>query len=172
MSQLLDAMMPTKYRWQSQAARLLSYHIAFTVVYLPGWVIGSIIIARGVFANTNVAIVLIYFILSGIALASLSILGASFFNRSQLSGVVTTIAYILLAILAQTLTSPSTATVTALSLLFVCFSDNLPSPQKDNHQSQLLWKSQSARVCHPSCVLYPLPGTFFLGKIAVNHLVL
>ncbi|KAI1211292.1 P-loop containing nucleoside triphosphate hydrolase protein [Annulohypoxylon truncatum] len=118
MSQLLDAMMPTKYRWQAQVARLLSYHIAFTVVYLPGWVIGSIIIARGVWANTSVAIVLIYFILAGLALASLSILGAAFFKRSQLSGVVTVIAYILLAILAQTLTSPSTATVTALSLLF------------------------------------------------------
>ncbi|KAI2468356.1 P-loop containing nucleoside triphosphate hydrolase protein [Annulohypoxylon bovei var. microspora] len=118
MSQLLDAMMPTKYRWQAQVARLLSYHIAFTIVYLPGWVIGSVIIARGVWANTSVAIVLIYFILTGLALASLSILGAAFFKRSQLSGVVTVIAYILLAILAQTLTSPSTATVTALSLLF------------------------------------------------------
>ncbi|KAI1777113.1 P-loop containing nucleoside triphosphate hydrolase protein [Hypoxylon cercidicola] len=118
MSQLLDAMMPTKYRWQAQVARLLSYHIAFTLVYLPGWVVGSLIIARGVWANTSVAIVLLYFILCGLALASLSILGAAFFNRSQLSGVVTTIAYILLAILAQTLTSPSTATVTTLSLLF------------------------------------------------------
>ncbi|OTA92864.1 hypothetical protein M434DRAFT_396142 [Hypoxylon sp. CO27-5] len=118
MSQLLDAMMPTKYRWQAQVARLLSYHIAFTLVYLPGWVVGSIIIARGVWADTSVAIVLIYFILTGLALTSLSILGAAFFKRSQLSGVVTVIAYILLAILAQTLTSPSTATVTALSLLF------------------------------------------------------
>ncbi|OTB09542.1 hypothetical protein M426DRAFT_316092 [Hypoxylon sp. CI-4A] len=118
MSELLDAMMPTTYRWQAQVARLLSYHIAFVIVYLPGWVVGSIIIARGVWANTNVAIVLIFFILTGLALASLSILGASFFRKSQLSGVVSTIAYILLAILAQTLTSPSTATVTALSLLF------------------------------------------------------
>ncbi|KAI1380361.1 P-loop containing nucleoside triphosphate hydrolase protein [Hypoxylon crocopeplum] len=118
MSQLLDAMMPTKYRWQAQVARLLSYHIAFTMIYLPGWVVGSIIIGRGVWANTSVAIVLIYFILSGLALTSLSILGAAFFKKSQLSGVVTTIAYILLAILAQTLTSPSTATVTILSLLF------------------------------------------------------
>ncbi|KAI1662166.1 P-loop containing nucleoside triphosphate hydrolase protein [Daldinia decipiens] len=118
MSQLLDAMMPTKYRWEPQVARLLSYHIAFTAVYLPGWVVGSIIIARGVWADTSVAIVLLYFILIGLALASLSILGGAFFNKSQLSGVVTTIAYILLAILAQTLTSPSTATVAVLSLLF------------------------------------------------------
>ncbi len=118
MSQLLDAMMPTKYPWQAQVARLLSHHLSFTVVYLPGWVIGSIIVARGVWAHTNVAIVLIYFILAGLAFTSLSILGAAFFKKAQLSGVVTTIIYILLAILAQTLTSPSTATVTALSLLF------------------------------------------------------
>ncbi|CAJ2505326.1 Uu.00g127200.m01.CDS01 [Anthostomella pinea] len=118
MSQLLDAMMPMKHRWQPQVARLWSYHIAFTMIYLPGWVIGSIIIARGVWANTSVAIVLIYFILAGLALTSLSILGAAFFKRSQLSGVVSTIVYLLLAILAQTLTSPNTATVAVLSLLF------------------------------------------------------
>ncbi|KAI8626486.1 ABC transporter [Xylariaceae sp. FL1651] len=118
MSQLLDAMMPTKYLWQAQVARLWSHHIAFTIVYLPGWVIGSIIVARGVWAHTNVAIVLIYFILAGLAFTSLSILGAAFFKKSQLSGVVTTIIYILLAILAQTLTSPGTGTVAVLSLLF------------------------------------------------------
>ncbi|KAI1499526.1 hypothetical protein F5X99DRAFT_389741 [Biscogniauxia marginata] len=118
MSQLLDAMMPTKYLWQPQAARLLSHHIAFSIVYLPGWVVSSLIIGRGVWANTNVAIVLFYFILAGLALTSLSILGAAFFKKSQLSGVVSTIVYLLLAILAQTLTSPNTPTVTVLSLLF------------------------------------------------------
>ncbi|KAI2628282.1 hypothetical protein GGS21DRAFT_545794 [Xylaria nigripes] len=118
MSQLLDAMMPTKYLWQAQLARLVSHHLAFTIVYLPGWVIGSIIIARGVWAHTSVGIVLIYFVLAGLAFTSLSILGAAFFRRAQLSGVVTVIIYILLAILAQTLTSPRTATVAVLSLLF------------------------------------------------------
>ncbi|KAL7622242.1 hypothetical protein AAE478_007746 [Parahypoxylon ruwenzoriense] len=118
MSQLLDAMMPTKYRWQAQVARLLSYHISFSVVYLPGWIVGAIIIGRGVWADTNIGIVIVYFILAGLALASLSILGAAFFKKSQLSGVVSVIAYILLAILAQTLTSPRTGTVAALSLLF------------------------------------------------------
>ncbi|KAH9907489.1 P-loop containing nucleoside triphosphate hydrolase protein [Xylariomycetidae sp. FL2044] len=118
MSQLLDAMMPTKYLWQAQVARLFSYHLAFTIVYIPGWVIGSIIVGRGVWASSNVAIVLIYYILAGLAFTSLSIFGAAFFKRSQLSGVVSTIAYILLAILAQSLTSPNTATVVVLSLLF------------------------------------------------------
>ena len=118
MSQLLDAMLPTKHRWQPQVARLLSYHAAFSIVYLPGWVIGALIIWAGVFKDSNAAIIIIYFILVGLALASLSILGASFFKKSQLSGIVGVLAYLLLAILAQVLNSPNTATVAVLSFLF------------------------------------------------------
>ncbi|KAI1846046.1 hypothetical protein JX265_000970 [Neoarthrinium moseri] len=118
MAQLLDAMMPTRHRWHAQASRLLSYHIAFTLVYLPGWVISSLIIGRGVFATTNVGMILIYFILCGLALSSLSILGAAFFHKAQLSGVVCTIVYCVLGVLAQSLTSPNNGTVAILSLLF------------------------------------------------------
>ncbi|RYO89415.1 hypothetical protein DL764_008583 [Monosporascus ibericus] len=118
MSQLLDAMLPTKYGWQPQVVRLLSHHIAFTLVYLPGWVIGSLIVWVGVFANSNPGILIVHFVLSGFALSSLSILGAAFFKKSQLSGIMSVIAYLLLAILAQALTSPNTATVAVLSLLF------------------------------------------------------
>ncbi|KAK8097945.1 ABC transporter [Apiospora kogelbergensis] len=118
MSQLIDAMMPTKRLWEAQVARLLSHHIAFTVVYLPGWVIASIIIGRGVFASSNIGVLIVHFLLSGLALASLSIFGSAFFKKSQLSGVVSTIAYILLAILAQALTAPNSAVVIVLSFLF------------------------------------------------------
>ncbi|KAH7027902.1 uncharacterized protein B0I36DRAFT_328176 [Microdochium trichocladiopsis] len=118
MSQLIDAMVPTRYLWQPQVIRFLSHHIAFTIVYLPGWVISSLIVARGVFAHSNVAVVIILFILTGLSFASMSILGASFFHKSQLSGVVSIIAYLLLGILAQSLTAPGTGTVAVLSLLF------------------------------------------------------
>ncbi|KAK8053867.1 hypothetical protein PG996_013168 [Apiospora saccharicola] len=118
MSQLLDAMMPTKHLWEAQVARLLSHHIAFTAVYFPGWIIAAIIIGRGVFASSNVGLLIVHFLLSGLALASLSIFGSAFFKKSQLSGVVSTIAYILMAILAQALTAPSTGVVIVLSLLF------------------------------------------------------
>lgn len=118
MSTLIDAMMPTSRPWHAQAARLLSYHISFSVVYAPGWIIGSIILGRGVFAHTNLGIVLIYHILTGLALSSMSVFGAAFFRRSQLSGVSVTIVYILLAIIAQTLTRPKTAVVAVLSILF------------------------------------------------------
>jgi ATP-binding cassette subfamily A (ABC1) protein 3 len=118
MSTLIEAMMPTSRPWHAQVARLLSYHVSFSLVYAPGWIIGSIILGRGVFAHTNLGIVLIYHILTGLALSSMSIFGAAFFRKSQLSGVCVTIAYILLAIIAQTLTRPRSAPVVVLSLLF------------------------------------------------------
>ncbi|KAK0709437.1 hypothetical protein B0T26DRAFT_652353 [Lasiosphaeria miniovina] len=118
MSTLLDAMMVVKHRWQAQASRLWSYHVAFSVLYLPGWLIGSLILWRGVFAHTSFLVVLLYHILAGLALASMSIFGASFFKKSQLSGVSITIIYLILAILAQSLTAPKTGAVAILSLLF------------------------------------------------------
>ncbi|KAK3682592.1 P-loop containing nucleoside triphosphate hydrolase protein [Podospora appendiculata] len=118
MSTLIEAMMYTRTGWEAQAARLLSYHLSFSMLYLPGWVVGSLILWRGVFAHSNAALVLIYHILSGCALASMSIFGSAFFKRSQLSGVTVTIVFLVLAIIAQTVSWPKTATVAILSLLF------------------------------------------------------
>ncbi|KAJ9151144.1 p-loop containing nucleoside triphosphate hydrolase protein [Pleurostoma richardsiae] len=118
MSTLVEAMMPTRRSWEAQVARLLSYHVSFTLLYLPGWIIGSIILRSAVFSHTNMGIVLVYHILAGLALTSMTILGASIFKRSQLSGVTVTIAFILLAIIAQVITSPNSAAVAVLSVLF------------------------------------------------------
>lgn len=118
MSTLIESMMATKSRWQPQAARLLSYHLAFSLLYLPGIAISALILWSGVFAHTSAAVVFLYFILSGVAIGSMAIFGAAFFKKSQLSGVSITILYILLAIIAQTISWPKTGTVTALSLLF------------------------------------------------------
>ena len=119
MSTLIEAMMTTKRRWQAQAARLLSYHLAFSLVYAPGWVVAAIIIWRGVFPTTNGGIVIIFHILAGLALSSMSIFGASLFKKAQLSGVSITIIYIVLAVIAQILTAPKTGTVAVLSFLFM-----------------------------------------------------
>lgn len=179
MSQLIDAMMPTRYRWQAQAARLLSYHIAFTMIYIPGWVISSLIIARGVFASSNVAIILIYFILCGLSLTSLSILGAAFFKKSQLSGVSSTIVYCVLGILAQSLTSPNNATVAILSLLFapcnfVYFLTFVARFEKHSYPTDLVQSGPESPWTLPGIVLwvfliiqifaYPLIGAFLERK--------
>jgi len=39
MSQLIEAMMPNKQRWTPQLARLVSYHLAFDLMYCPSWIL-------------------------------------------------------------------------------------------------------------------------------------
>ncbi|CAK7568047.1 MAG: hypothetical protein SEPTF4163_006026 [Sporothrix epigloea] len=122
MSTLIDSMMVTSkggQRWgEAQVARLVSYHLSFVAMYLPGWLLGSAIVARSVFAHSNAAVIIVYHVLIGLALASMSLLGSSLFKRSQLSGVSVTLVYLLLAIIAQIITAPKTVAVTVLSLFF------------------------------------------------------
>lgn len=118
MIQLIDAMMPVKRRWLSQLARIISYHLAFDLLYVFGWVVGGIVIRANLFTNANIGLVIIYNLLSGFAMVSFSIFIASFFAKSQMSGVTALLATILLGILAQALTAPGTGTVIVLSLLF------------------------------------------------------
>ncbi|KAI4203599.1 MAG: hypothetical protein LQ350_001789 [Teloschistes chrysophthalmus] len=118
MTQLIEASMPNESRWQPQAARLLAVHVAFDLMFLPGWIAIALILSYGVFTKSSVAILLIYHILSGLALSSFSIFGASFFRKSQLSGISTTIISLLLAVLAQVIAKASTGAIAILSLLF------------------------------------------------------
>jgi ABC-type multidrug transport system ATPase subunit len=168
MSTLIEAMMATKSRWQPQAARILSYHLSFSVLYLPGWVISALILWSGVFAKTSGAVVLFYFILAGLALSSMAILGAAFFKKSQLSGVLITILFMLLAIIAQTISWPSTGAVVALSLLFTpCnftyFISLLARWEKEQWPTDL---TQS-----PPNSPWELPGIVFFIFLAVQIIV-
>jgi len=118
MAQLLDCMMPNSKRWQPQMARILGNHLAFDLLYGPGWIIMAIILSVGVFSKTSAAIVIIFNILSGLAMSSLSIFGAAFFKKAQLSGITSVIISLLLAIVAQVASKSGTASVAILSLLF------------------------------------------------------
>ncbi|KAG6009715.1 hypothetical protein E4U21_001463 [Claviceps maximensis] len=118
MSQLIDAMITVRRPWMAQAARLIAHHLSFSMLYAPAWIIGSVIIRYGVFPNTSTAIVLLFNLLAGLALASMSILFASFFRKAQLSGITALISILLLAILAQALTQPKLGPVVVLSVLF------------------------------------------------------
>jgi ATP-binding cassette subfamily A (ABC1) protein 3 len=55
MTQLIDAMMPVGSAWVSQASRLIAHHLSFSSVYLPAWIIASLIVRAGVWANTSVS---------------------------------------------------------------------------------------------------------------------
>ncbi|KAL2115959.1 hypothetical protein VTJ04DRAFT_10214 [Mycothermus thermophilus] len=148
MSTLVEAMMVTAKPWQPQVARILAYHFSFSLLYLPGWIISALILWRGVFANTSVLIIIAHFILSGLAFASMTIFGAAFFKKSQLSGITITIVLILLAIAAQIVTWPKTPTVVALSLLFTpC-----------NFTYFILFLAHWERERWPADLLNPPPG--------------
>lgn len=118
MTQLIEASMPNTRRWEPQAARLLANHLAFDLMFFPGWLIIALILSQGIFEKTSVALLIIYHILAGLAISSFSIFGASFFHKAQLSGISTTIIFLLLAVLAQVIGKASTGAVAILSLLF------------------------------------------------------
>ena len=100
--------------------RLSSYHFAFSLIYLPGWVAIGILFALAVFTKTSIVMVLIFHVLTGLSLSSFSIFGAAFFQKSQLSGVIVTISSLLLAVIAQ-FVDQSTAAGTHTFLLFLCY---------------------------------------------------
>ena len=111
-SQLIEAM------GGSNIARLVSYHIAFDIIYAPGWVVIGIILGS-VFANTSKGILIIHHILMGLSLSSWSLLGAAFFKKAQLSGITVTIVSLILGIIGQALHSNlSSGAIAILGLLF------------------------------------------------------
>ena len=118
MAQLLDSMMPNLRRWQPQMARIVGNHLAFDIIYGPGWIVMAIILSLSVFSKTSTAIVLIFNILAGLSMSSMSVLGAAFFHKAQLSGITSVIVSLLLAIISQVAYKAGTASVAILSLLF------------------------------------------------------
>lgn len=102
----------------SKASRLLSYHLAYSMIYLPSWIVMAFILYGGVFHRTSVAILLIYHILFGLNIAGWGIFLGSVFKRAQLSGISTTIVSIGLAIIAQVLNNSNAAAFAILGLLF------------------------------------------------------
>lgn len=117
MTQIIDASMPNKRRWEPQAARFFAGHIAFDILYLPGWICISMILAFSIFTKTSLAVVLVFHILIGFSLTSFSIFGAAFFHKAQLSGISTIIIAILFGVLAQFL-KPGTGAAAILGLIF------------------------------------------------------
>lgn len=117
MSQLIEAMMPNRQRWMPQAARLLSFHISFDILYLPSWIIMGVIVAGLNYTDSSTGMCVGYFIVSGLALSSWSIAFAALFRKAQLSGITVVIASIVLAIIIQVAPAPSTGAAYIATLL-------------------------------------------------------
>jgi ABC-type lipoprotein export system ATPase subunit len=119
MSDLIECMMPNTHRWEPQLARLVGHQIAFAITYIPPWIIMAIIARLGLFTHTSAGILIVGFILAGLAVISFSILGAAFFKRAQLSGITMMVLAIVLGIITQICSHRmSNATVGVLSFLF------------------------------------------------------
>jgi ATP-binding cassette subfamily A (ABC1) protein 3 len=118
MSQLIEAMMPNKRRWEPQAARILSMHFSFSVLYLPSWVIGAAIVSGLNYPDSPIGVLIGYYIMAGLALTSFSIAFASLFSKAQLSGITVTIVSIILAIIIQVVPPSSDGAVYIVSLIF------------------------------------------------------
>ncbi|KAF2865949.1 ABC transporter [Massariosphaeria phaeospora] len=118
MARLLDTMMPNRARWQPQAARIVSHHLAFDLLYAPGWIVGGAILGARCFPATSVVIPMIFHLLAGLSTTSLAVFAASFFRKAQLSGVIAIIAALLLGIIAQLVKNAGTGVVAVLSFIF------------------------------------------------------
>ncbi|PHH73257.1 hypothetical protein CDD80_3927 [Ophiocordyceps camponoti-rufipedis] len=143
MARLMDAMMPGGRPGAAQATRIVAHHLAYTALYAPAWIVAAFIIRYGIFIHTSIVMVVVLQLLAGLALVSMAILIASFFSRAQLSSSSATLATLILAILAQSLTSPRTTTVSVLSALFapcnyVYFVTLMARFERDNRPTSLL----------------------------------
>lgn len=118
MSALLDASGFSRYG--PQLLRLSSTYTAFVAVYALSWLLCGIIMAVVVFTRSSAAITIFYHLLNGLALCSFSLLGAVFFRKAQLSGIIVVVVAVVLALVPQLLAYnlQTYSLVLALSLIF------------------------------------------------------
>ncbi|KAK7063610.1 hypothetical protein R3P38DRAFT_2492098 [Favolaschia claudopus] len=83
------------------SARIASWHISYSLIYLPAWIIVSLVWRSQIWVETNVLLILVVHILFGLTLASWSFFIAAPFGKSpQLAAVASTFLSILFAIIA------------------------------------------------------------------------
>lgn len=111
-------MTPNRRQWHTQAARLIANHLAFDIVYLPGWIISGIILRALVFTKSSYGILIFLHVLAGLSLSGLSILAGSLFRKAQLSGITTIIVSLILAIIVQVAGPSSSGAIGLLTFLF------------------------------------------------------
>lgn len=101
-----------------KTARMLSYILSFTAMYILGWVVMSLNMWGGIFKKTSIAIIIIWHILTGLSLASWSLFWGAFFKKAQLSGITVTVGTLVLGIIAQVAKDSGTGAQAILSFLF------------------------------------------------------
>ncbi|CAI6329350.1 unnamed protein product [Periconia digitata] len=117
MSGLIDTMIPGGSNIRGRLVRQISTWLSFVAVYLPSWIVVGVVISTVVFPKTSQNVPLGVTITTGLALASFSLFGSSFFKKSQLSSSIMILIVVIFAILPQVLTSQTHGTAIILALL-------------------------------------------------------
>ncbi|KAJ6479217.1 hypothetical protein C8R47DRAFT_1019314, partial [Mycena vitilis] len=101
------------------SARITSWHLSYSLVYLPAWIIVALIWRSQIWVLTNVLLILIVHILLGLTLASWSFFLAAPFGKSpQLAAVSSTFLAILFAIVALILKQIPTGGAFIFTIIF------------------------------------------------------
>jgi ATP-binding cassette subfamily A (ABC1) protein 3 len=69
--------------------RILSNLASFALLYLPGWIVASVLMTQILFTRTSTILLIFLTILAGMALTCASHLCASFFRKGQMAGLYT-----------------------------------------------------------------------------------
>ncbi|RPA83510.1 ABC transporter [Ascobolus immersus RN42] len=112
LSQLIESMGGRKF------SRMLGYHLAYDLIWLPGVIIMAIILGKGLFTLTSLGIMIIFYILVMLACSSWALFGAAFFKKAQLSGISVTVVTLLLGIISQVTMKSSAVGPGVLGFLF------------------------------------------------------
>lgn len=170
MLELIDAMMPNSKRWQCLIARNLSAHLAFDIMYAPGWIVMGGVTSVLAFPQTNPGWLILIYVLAGISLTGFSLLASSLFRRAQLSAISAVLVVVILAIVAQFAEgnrAPATLTgVLATAILFtpnafVYFMINVASFEQHGNPLDIAEPT-------PNNFYWSVPAYAFIGCIMLH----
>ncbi|KAK0481451.1 hypothetical protein IW261DRAFT_1075379 [Armillaria novae-zelandiae] len=101
------------------SARILSWHLSVSLVYLPAWVIVALVWHARIFSKTNAGLVVAVHLLLGLSLASWSFFVAAPFGKSpQLAAVASTFLAIIFAIIALVFSQAGNVVAFIFTILF------------------------------------------------------
>ncbi|KAJ6601121.1 hypothetical protein DFH09DRAFT_1020416 [Mycena vulgaris] len=101
------------------SARITSWHLSNSIVYLPAWIIVALVWRSQIWVLTNVLLILVVHILLGLTLASWTFFVAAPFGKSpQLAAVCSTFLAILFAIVALILKKLSSGGAFIFTIIF------------------------------------------------------
>ena len=118
MAQLLDVMMPNRATWQPHAARLISHHLAFTVMYSPVWIAMGAIAGTLAFQESSIAISLLSNLVCGLAFTSFAVFTGCCFREAQISGSTAIILSLAMSVIAQVSRDAPSWVIVILAVLF------------------------------------------------------